>query len=277
MTTKLGDETRTNLLPSAPPASDFTGPNYSYADELPLPGSVGVHQGDTLESVIDSVKGVAYYADMIGYGQPSNALTRSLSNKPYPMGLNYFVRSGSKCSNGADMWVYINGIPTGEALGAKVQAAMRSAGLPDMKGLAPGILEDAEAALNPSPLIDAVFGSGYTKCKQVTLPVGDSLGRIKSSDGAEWVRAIKPGDISFSSGQPTQTRWVFDKSVTQEEDAKEAKTFCPDGSFVTSHQGSDCTKPFTRVEGWKNYEITEVTIPVVLTVCLITALYLRFK
>ena len=82
----LGDEKRTSILPVASPSVDFLGPNYDYADELPMPNAVGVRAGGNLSDVTDAVKGVAYYADMIGYGEASNFLTRSMNNKPFPMG-----------------------------------------------------------------------------------------------------------------------------------------------------------------------------------------------
>ena len=144
----LGAEKRTSILPTASPSSDFLGPSYDYADELPMPNEIGVRAGNNLNDVMDAVKGVAYYADMIGYGEASNFLTRSMGSKPFPMGVNYFVKTGSKCSNGADMWVYVNGVPKGDALGQRAQTAMKNLGLPALRGLAPGILEDAQAALN---------------------------------------------------------------------------------------------------------------------------------
>lgn len=276
----LGAENRTSILPTASPSSDFLGPSYDYADELPMPNEVGVRAGGNLSDVTDAVKGVAYYADMIGYGEASNFMTRSMGNKPFPMGINYFVKTGSKCSNGADMWVYVNGIPKGDALGERAQTAMRQAGLPSLRGLAPGILEDAQAALNPAPIVDAVFGSGYVKCKSVKLPVGDAQGRIKGRDGKEWIRALYPGDIQYDGSTPTQTRWVMDRQVRQEEFDAEEKVFCPDGSKKASHTAGDCSKPMTAgfVGHMPDDTIpAETTIPAVLVLFTLTALYLRFR
>lgn len=60
--------------------------------------------------------------------------------------------------------------------------------LPKLRGLAPGMLEDAKDALNPMPLLQATFGSAYPKCTQVSLPVGDISGKIKSENGDEWIK-----------------------------------------------------------------------------------------
>ena len=274
----LGAENRTSILPTASPSSDFLGPSYDYADELPMPNEVGVRAGGNLSDVTDAVKGVAYYADMIGYGEASNFMTRSMGNKPFPMGIHYFVKTGSKCSNGSDMWVYVNGIPKGDALGKRAQTAMQQAGLPSLRGLAPGILEDAQAALNPAPIVDAVFGTGYVKCKSVKLPVGDAQGRIKGRDGKEWIRALYPGDIQYDGSTPTQTRWVLDRQIRQEEFDAEEKVFCPDGSQKKSHPEGDCAKPMTAgFVGDMRPATAETTVPVVLVLFTLTALYLRFR
>jgi hypothetical protein len=176
------------------------------------------------------------------------------------------------------MWVYVNGIPKGDALGKRAQTAMQQAGLPSLRGLAPGILEDAQAALNPAPIVDAVFGTGYVKCKSVKLPVGDAQGRIKGRDGKEWIRALYPGDIQYDGSTPTQTRWVLDRQIRQEEFDAEEKVFCPDGSQKKSHPEGDCAKPMTAgFVGDMRPATAETTVPVVLVLFTLTALYLRFR
>lgn len=278
---KLGNNTGASILPVVPPQSDFFGPEYSYVDEMPLPNEVGVREGNSLSSVTDSVKGVAYYTDMIGFGGPSNPLTKSMGKKPYPMGVNYFMRTMTKCSNGADMWVYINGIPQGNILGKRVSQAMRNLGYPPLQGLAPGILEDARDGLNPLPVLNSLFGSGYAKCKQVQLPVGDIFGRLRGVDNQEWVRPLFPGDIKQVGGKPTQRRWVFDRWMTQAEWQKEYDTreFCPDGSQIANHSDRDCNKPLIKAEGFENYgeERSTALLTVALLVGLATALVIRYK
>jgi hypothetical protein len=144
---------KANLLPTAQVGDEpgFFGPDYDFADSLPTPNQVGVHRGDSLDSVIDATKGAAYYVDMIGFGQPSNAFTQSMGNKPKPLGINYFIRTGIRCSNGADMWHYVEGIPTGKAFGGRIKQALQGPGHPGLRGLAPGIMEDAEDVLTQGP------------------------------------------------------------------------------------------------------------------------------
>lgn len=152
------------------------------------------------------------------------------------------------------MWVYMNGVPEGTALGKRVRDAMDRLGLPKLRGLAPGIIEDAQAALNPMPILNSVFGSGYAKCKQITMPVGDVFGRTMSSDNKEWIRPLFPGDIKKVNNFPSQTRWVFDRWMTQEEWQKEydVRDFCPDGSRIANHIDKNCEKPQIKQEGFQN-------------------------
>jgi hypothetical protein len=141
------------------------------------------------------------------------------------------------------MWYYVSGIPTGNSLGPKVKKALASTGLPGLRGLAPGILEDAQDALNPVPIFNALVGSGYPKCKKVTLSVGDVKGRTQSDDGSSWI----VGPLDSASGPPMQTRWVQDTDkkgnplyLTQAEFDAEPKLFCRDGSAIGA-----CAEGFT--------------------------------
>jgi hypothetical protein len=172
-----GSEKRTSILPSmVPDGIGFFGSPYKPADAMLTPPQIGVRVGNSMGDVINAIKGVGFYSDQIGFGASSTGLTRNMPLKP--LGVNYFMKTGAKCSNGADMWYYMQGITQGDALGPKIKNVMAQMGLPPLQGLAPGMIEDAENALNPGPLINSVFGSGYPQCKQVTLQVGRSEERL---------------------------------------------------------------------------------------------------
>lgn len=203
-----GSEQRQSILPSMiPDEIGFFGSSYSPADAMATPGQIGVRVGNSMGDVVQAIKGVGYYIDTLGFGAPSTRLTQGMDIRP--LGVNYFIKSGMTCSNGAEMNVYMQGIPTGEALGKKVKQAMAEMGMPTLAGLGPGILEDSQNALNPSPLLNSLFGSGYPQCKQVTLQVGDAYGRTSDADtGDNWI-----GDrtgLTTRNGVPMQTRWVQD-------------------------------------------------------------------
>jgi hypothetical protein len=234
-----GSEKRASILPNMiPEGIGFFGSPYKPADAMMTPPQIGVVVGDSMGDVINAVKGVGFYADQIGFGAPSTGLTQGMPLEP--LGVNYFMKSGLTCSNGAEMWQYMQGITQGDALGEKLKMVMQEMGLPPLKGLAPGMIEDAENALNPSPLMNAIFGSGYPQCKQVTLPVGDAYGRVMDPDTNEdWI-----GDstgLQQTGNGYVQTRWVQDTdrlgnpiNLTRDQWTAAPKTFNPDGTPIQS-------------------------------------------
>jgi len=236
-----GSETRTSILPSMVPSGiGFFGSPYKPADAMMTPPQIGVEVGDSMDSVINAVKGIGFYSDQIGFGAPSTGLTQGMPLAP--LGVNYFIKTGVSCSNGADMWQYMQGITQGDALGDKLKMVMAEMGLPPLKGLAPGMIEDAENALNPSPLINALFGSGYPQCKQVTMPVGDSYGRIADPDTGEvWIS--NPETAVNNGNGYVQTYWIQDTdsqgnpvNLTRDQWAAAPKTFNPDGTPAQTQQ-----------------------------------------
>jgi len=169
------------------------GPDYSFSDNIPLPSEIGVYDGDDVPSVMSAAKAAAFYADAIGYGESSNRWSQGF-NKLKPIGVNTFIESGQTCSNGAKMWEYIEGVPTGNAVGTKIADRLYAAGLPSMRGLAPGILEDIESALDPTPMVSAVFGTGNPVCRYDENEVGDQDGIVKNPSTGKWYVA-NPEDI----------------------------------------------------------------------------------
>jgi hypothetical protein len=268
MSLHQGSETRTTIAPTSRPSGiGALGSSYNPANAMKRPDEIGVHVGDSMDDVINAVKGVGFYTDQIGFGAPSTGLTNGMPLKP--LGVNYFMRTGQKCSNGAGMWTYMQGIPDGSALGTNVQTALNNMGLPPLKGLAPGMLEDMEHALNPGPLMNALFGSGYAKCKKVTLPVGDAYGRIKdSTTGDSWIN--DPETATFNGSMYQQTRWVQDTdydgnpiSLTKEEFDAEPKTYQLDGT------------PAEGFEGMEEIMTRPSTIAVVGVLCLLAFAFVR--
>jgi hypothetical protein len=192
-------------------SDSLLGPKYDYTNEIAAPSEIGVRQGGSFDDVMGAVAGVNYYVDAIGFGQSTGiAKARGLQNQR--LGIRYFMNTGMKCSNGADMYEYIDNVPKGlpGRVGNEVQKTLGV----QMRGLAPGILEDATSALNPIRLFSAAMGTGYARCKQVTQPVGDDRGRLRSPyDNTVWVKDA----VQYQNGRPVQTRWVFDKDVSQQE------------------------------------------------------------
>jgi hypothetical protein len=211
--TQIGNDARKNVLPVKPASGPgFLGPNYNPADEMKPPASIGVSRGDSLKHVTDAVKGVIYYGDMIGFGGPSSGFTQGMDGLR-PLGVNYFINSGLTCSNGATMWEYVETIPNGSALGAKIQQALGDVGLPQLRGMAPGMIEDVKFALDPAPVINAVVGSGYPQCVLVKRIVGDSNGQIQNVDGQLLVDPM--GIIKGRDNKFYQEHWIQDREYVK--------------------------------------------------------------
>jgi hypothetical protein len=200
------------------------GPYYSFGDQLPTPSELGIHRSGWVPDVLRAAGGINYYVDAIGFGE-STTFSRELVGNQRPLGLRFFIKTGQQCSNGADMYEYVNTVPSGMpgVVGEKVKGTLGV----DLRGMAPGIMEDAAEAMNPLPIFKATMESGYAKCKQVTLPVGDEYGRISSPFDASdvWIKDpafpknVGNGEHKGVSGgsKPHQTRWVFDQSISMEE------------------------------------------------------------
>lgn len=201
----MGNNTNAEILPVKNASGPgFLGPNYNPADEMLPPAAIGVHRGGDLDNVLGAVKGVIYYGDMMGFGEASSDFTKGMDGLR-PLGVNYYVNSGLICSNGATMWEFVRTIPDGSALGEKIKKAIADVKLPQLRGMAPGILEDAKSALDPFPVINAVVGSGYPKCKLDKKAVGDFDGKIYNVDG---VLLVDPVGLINENGKYFQQRWV---------------------------------------------------------------------
>jgi len=226
------------------------GPYYDYSNELMYPSEIGIHRNGDIWSGADQIfrnaAGVQYYMDSIAFGTPTRSIMGNGPDFPqYPLGLNYFMKTGMSCSNGADMYQYMSTIPTGipgEA-GAGLKAVLGA----NLQGLAPGVIQDSYDGLNPVPVLNAVMGSGYPKCKLMEAPVGDASGKLSSrfpkpvynmdptgsdnppievpnvwvNPGAEKVyyKPLPPSKDRYvpNGPQPHERRWVFDKWISQDE------------------------------------------------------------
>jgi hypothetical protein len=275
-----------SVLPAQEEEKPFN-PDYSLADSLPVPSEVGVKSGNTVGSVMSAAKGMAFYIDTIGFGESSiKALTGGYGDKLIPLGLNTYLDSGELCSNGAKMWQYVQGIPTGNALGKTIGDRMAAAGLPRLRGLAPGILEDAQEALNPVPLVNSVFGNSYPVCKWESNVVGDERGRVRNPSTKKWY-VTKPDTVTCTDngtfdmtkgtcnkGKPVQSRWVQDMRVEKDIYDSALKNFCPDGYSLSSHEDSDCfkglkTSGFSDVGESREWKFIKVAGAVVGVLCLV--------
>lgn len=264
---KQGSEARSSILPNMIPTEmGFFGSPYNPANAMLTPNQIGVRVGNSMGDVVNAVKGVGFYTDQIGFGAPSTGLTQGMPLKP--LGVNYFLKTGSTCSNGAEMWEYVKGIPDGNAFGDKLKNVMSEMGLPPLKGLAPGMIEDAKNALDPAPLMGALFGTGYPQCVMADLQVGDSYGNIRDQDtGEPWISdpntAVKRGEMYY------QKKWVLAKdkkgnpiNLDRDQWMSTPKTFNKDGTPI-------------KKEGFVNKLANPGTVIVIGVLCVLAISFIK--
>jgi hypothetical protein len=220
-----GNETRGEILPKMEISgggddggAGFMLPGYDFQAAVPGPASIGVRRDNSLESVVGAARGVAYYVDMIGFGEASNPLSAGAAQPVKLVGINYFLKTNIKCPNNETMYRYIEGIPQGTVFGKYVRDELSKVGLPSLKGLAPGMMEDVKAGLDPTDLLRSAFGDSYPDCVYAELPVGDAYGSITNPGESEpYIKGrvitdetdYKPGDIlKKGDGKHYQRRWV---------------------------------------------------------------------
>jgi hypothetical protein len=124
------------------------------------------------------------------------------------------------------MYEYVSTIPVGipGPLGDQLAKEMKGVRL---QGLAPGIINDAGAALNPAPFFSAAIGSRFPQCKQMNAPVGDAAGRLRSKNKnvtRPWIDP-KTEKLTRKDGKYYATHWVFDKWISAEDYKKTKKVY----------------------------------------------------
>ena len=211
----------TKVTQYMPNMKTILGPNYDYAAQLPTPGDIGVSWGDgSYSGIMGAGAGVDYYVDTIGFGESTGG-AKDRGHNQTPLGVRYFLNSGATCSNGQDMYEYIDTTPHGipGRLGNEIQTTLGA----KLRGLAPGMFEDAAKALNPAPMFNAVMNSGYARCRKVSLPVGDAEGNIQSQATGEWWIDPSKEALTYPDGKPHASHWIFDSWVSAEDYASDRK------------------------------------------------------
>ena len=215
------DKLKAEVKQYTPDMTTILGPKYDYSAEIPTPKSVGVNFGDgSWNGIKGAMAGVDYYSDTIGFGE-TTGFAKGAGLTQEPLGIRYFMTSGATCSNGQDMYQYVDTIPHGipGRLGNEIQETLGV----KLRGLAPGMFEDAAKALNPAPMFNAMVNSGYARCRKVTLPIGDPEGRIQSPVTGEWWIDPSKENITYPNGKPHASHWIFNSWVTADEYAADKK------------------------------------------------------
>ena len=166
--------------------NDIVGPKYNYADYLKKPEDMNVSSKGNINVSMNDKNAMLTYLDSLIYG--NNVLSNSKLWNLYPLGNNFFVKSGT-CGNqsteeckGKDRYLYIRNVPTG-----KMPCMGKFNPKTNLKGLVPGMLEDT-ADVNPFALFNNLLGNGSAvndKCLKQTLPTGPTSKNYKNGISQE--------------------------------------------------------------------------------------------
>jgi len=140
-------------------ATDILGPDYSYADNIPGPGALGVGSDGSFGQVFTNVGAAGTYVKTMITGDP-------------PLGNQFYVNTGGSCTapDGSIQarWNYVDNIPgTSAGPGALQDLSFLTS---DLDGLIPGIVSDIEG-LDPLYLFSALTADGTPACSCYTCPV----------------------------------------------------------------------------------------------------------
>lgn len=136
--------------------TELVGPDYSYADNIQGPTSLGVGSDGSFGQLSTNANAISYYTQALITGNP-------------PLGNQYFVNTGGMCTapDGSlqPRYSYINNMASGSAA---LPSAMSELGS-DFNGLIPGIAEDIEG-LNPLHLFSALMADPNPQCVCMSCP-----------------------------------------------------------------------------------------------------------
>ncbi len=188
-------------------------PKYSFADQLKTPAQLDITKGGSFDQIGNAIAGVNYYMDSIAFGE-STGFAKTWGNRQFsqqkPLGIRFFTKTGRTCDNGEPMYAYVSSIPKGNILGERIKNEIKGVGLPQLRGLALGAMEDARDALNPNPFFKIMGAESINpKCVKKRRVVGDAEGRLANPNDSKnvWVTGETQPN---SKGMPTQEFWIED-------------------------------------------------------------------
>lgn len=140
-------------------STNLMGPSYSYSDNIPGPGSLGVGSNGTFGQISTNLGAVETYVKGMITGDP-------------PLGNRFFINTGGTCTaiDGSlqSRYNFVNNIPGGGTPPAGLQDLSFLSN--DLRGLIPGIMEDIEG-LDPYYLFTAMTADGSPPCDCYTCDV----------------------------------------------------------------------------------------------------------
>lgn len=175
-------------------STDILGPAYSYADNIPSSGSLGVGSDGTFSQISTNSNAIGTYIKTMITGDP-------------PLGNKFFVNTGGVCTapdgSTQERFTYINNMSTGADLVPKSMSELGS----DFNGLIPGIIGDIEG-LNPLHLFTALTADSSPPCQcyQCDVSSGPDAKFITTELSPDFdTQNCKPVDISVCVPNTTES------------------------------------------------------------------------
>lgn len=140
-------------------STNILGPDYSYSDNIPGPGSLGVGGDGSFGQLFTNLGAAIKYVKIMITGDP-------------PLGNAYFINTGGTCmapdGSTQSRMNFINNLSTGQDLvpqGLNELSFLTS----DLNGLVPGVVGDLEG-LDPLYLFNALRADGTPACSCYACP-----------------------------------------------------------------------------------------------------------
>ena len=132
-------------------SQDILGPDYSYADNIRPPSSLGVGSSGTFSQIGRNANGIFYYISSLISGNP-------------PLGNQFYINTGGTCTapDGQlrSRYNYVNNKSSGANM---VPASMREVGS-SFNGLIPGVVSDI-GGLNPTYIFSSLVADASPPCQ----------------------------------------------------------------------------------------------------------------
>ena len=173
-------------------STSVLGPDYSYADNIPGPSSLGVGSDGTFSQLGRNASAIATYVEALIAGDP-------------PLGNQFFVNTGGTCTapdgSSQSRMNYINNMSSGAA---DLPAAMSELGS-SFNGLIPGAVGDIEG-LNPVHIFSAMAADASPQCSCYKCPVtsGSEYGFLTPGLTPDMQNLCQQVDSSFCTGSTTE-------------------------------------------------------------------------
>jgi len=167
-------------------STSMFGETYEYANQIKSPDLMKMSDYGSWNQIKKNVNGLESYFTVLleGGGNASKVKSSALNGG---LGNRYFLKTGQKCSNKKDRYIYIDHVPT-------KRTSQASVGFGNNVGLIPGITNNAISAIDPIGMASAFMDTSPTKeCIEVDLSTVDQHGTSGSSK--QWISKDDVTDI----------------------------------------------------------------------------------